>query len=274
MKAAINQATLMKAPMEEFLHTISEAGFIGVELRRDETFAYLETHSVSDLKELLTRYNLKVISWNAIELFSLCDEKEFQGMVEYSERLMKIGQEIGCDMIIAVPSFTDKAEVPPEQYFSRTVERFQALRSLAANYNFRMGFEPLGFPNCSVRKINLALKILIEAEKDGLPPSGLIIDTFHFFLGEHKCEDLGKIPLDRLWLIHFNDCVERALDTLQDHDRVWIGDGFFDLLGFYNQLQKIGYDDFLSLELFNEEYWTWDTYKAAKHAYGSLHPYL
>ncbi len=47
MKTAINQATMMKTPMEPFLDSIGAAGFEGVELRRDETFAYLKDHSVT-----------------------------------------------------------------------------------------------------------------------------------------------------------------------------------------------------------------------------------
>ena len=69
MKYAVNQATLMKTSMEDFLSGISKAGFEGVELRRDETFKYLENHTVRELGELLQKYNLKPISWNAIELF-------------------------------------------------------------------------------------------------------------------------------------------------------------------------------------------------------------
>jgi len=47
-KLAINQATMMKTPMESFLQSIGVAGFEGVELRRDETFEYLKTHSVQE----------------------------------------------------------------------------------------------------------------------------------------------------------------------------------------------------------------------------------
>ena len=50
MKLAFNQATLMKTPMEIFLKAISSAGFEGVELRRDETFKYLKSNSITDLK--------------------------------------------------------------------------------------------------------------------------------------------------------------------------------------------------------------------------------
>ena len=105
MKLAVNQATLMKTSMEIFLDAVAKADFQGVELRRDETFEYLEDNKVQDLKELLEKNSLECITFNAIELFSLCPEDEFKRILEYTERLMNIGNNIGCDMIITVLSF-------------------------------------------------------------------------------------------------------------------------------------------------------------------------
>nr|MDO8084316.1 sugar phosphate isomerase/epimerase [Candidatus Sigynarchaeum springense] len=274
VKFAVNQATLMKTPMEAFLESCAAAGFTGVELRRDETFEYLKTHSISELKQCLDKLHLKVVSWNAIELFSLCSEKDFKGMLRYTERLIKIGNQIGCDLIIAVPSFTPDSKFPTDQAVSKTVERFQVLRKLANKYKFRMGFEPLGPPTNSVRKISDALQIIEKAEADGLPKSGLVIDTFHYFVGEHAAADLATVPKDRLWLVHFNDCVKKPMDKLQDADRVWPGLGFFDLNGFVASMKKIGYDGYVSLELFNPAYWKEDPGTAMRTGFAAVKKYF
>ncbi len=272
-KLAINQATMMKTPMESFLQNIGAAGFQGVELRRDETFEYLKNHSVQELKKALDAAKLKVVTWNAIELFSLCDESAFKGMCDYTERLMKIGNQIGCDTIIAVPSFLDQSKFPKDKTMEKTIERLQILRALAKKYTFRMGFEPLGFPNNSIRTIEQTMAVLEGAEKDNLPKSGLIIDTFHFFLAEQKATDLLKIPLDRLWLIHIDDCVQKPLDKLQDGDRVWLGEGFFDLKGVMASLKKMKYTGYISLELFNPTYWKLDAPTAAKKSFECTQKY-
>jgi len=57
-KFAVNEATLMKTAMDPYLEAIAKAGFTGVELRRDETFEYLKTHSVQDLKNALIKNKL------------------------------------------------------------------------------------------------------------------------------------------------------------------------------------------------------------------------
>lgn len=266
MKLAVNQATLMKTSMEDFLRAISAAGFEGVELRRDQTFEYLETHSVDDLNSLLHEYNLECITFNAVELFSLCPKNEFERILKYTERLMEIGMQIGCNTIITVPSFMDKA-LGDKLVIVKTVERLKYLSKLAARYSFKLGFEPLGFPNCSVRKLDLALKII---NHEDTPEMGLIIDTFHFFVGEHSINELEKIPIEQLWLIHLNDAIEKPFKELQDSHRVLPCQGFFNLEMFVDKLKEIGYDKWISLELFNEELWTQDPNRVATDAYESI----
>ncbi len=267
MKLAINQATLMKTPMKIFLDAIAKAGFQGVELRRDETFEYLEKYKVQDLKELLEKNDLECITFNAIELFSLCPEDKFKRILEYTERLMKIGNEISCDMIIAVPSFLKNLDIRPKKIISKTIERLKIIAKLAENYDFKLGFEPLGFPNCSVRKVETALKII---EHEELPDMGLIIDTFHYFVGEHSIEELESIEPKKLWLIHINDAIEKPYKELQDSHRVLPSQDFFNLEMFIKKLKGIGYDKWLSLELFNEQIWSEDPYKVAKDSIESI----
>jgi sugar phosphate isomerase/epimerase len=274
MKLAINQATLMKTPMEQFLKVIGNAGFEGVELRRDETFAYLKDHTVAQLKENLEANKLKMVSWNAIELFSLCPEPEFKKMVDYTEKLMKIGTEIGCQMIIAVPSFLPEKIIGVPEINQKTVERMKILRKIGNNYNFSIGFEPLGPANNSVRKLDHALEVIKQSESDGLRPSGLVVDTFHFFVGDHQAKDLGKVPADKLWLIHLNDIAQTELGKVSDADRMMPGDGKFNLSEFFKQAKKIHYDGYVSIELFNPTYWKMDPQKVANEAARTVKKYL
>lgn len=267
MELAVNHATLMETPLEIFLKAISNAGFSGVELRRDETFTYLNSHNFSDLHNLLEENGLKCVTFNAVELFSLCEEVEFQRIFQYTERLMKIGNEIGCDHIITVPSFLDNMGMPEEKIVSKSVDRLKILAGLAEKYDFRLSFEPLGFPNNSVRKVDRALKIINNKE---LPEMGLVIDTFHFFVGENPLSDLSKIPLKKLWLIHINDAIEKPFKELQDSHRVLPCQGFFNLEMFMEKLKSMGYEGWLSLELFNESLWKEDPFKVAKDAMNSL----
>jgi 2-keto-myo-inositol isomerase len=271
MKLAMNQATLMKTSMDIFLDAISKAGFKGVELRRDETFKYLKNHSIRDLRGLLERHELECVTFNAIELFSLCSKDEFNRILEYTERLMDIGCQIGCDTIIAVPSFIEESGFIKEKIISQTVERLKIITNLAKKYDFKVGFEPLGFHNYSVRKLDLALEII---EHKDLPDIGLVVDTFHFFLGEHEPKDLKSVDIDKIWLIHLNDSLDKPINELQDSDRVLPSEGFFPLKEFYTTLVSTGYSGWISLELFNEKMWKDNPYEVARKTMNSINTLL
>jgi 2-keto-myo-inositol isomerase len=234
----------------------------------------LKDHSVAQLKENLESNKLKVVSWNAIELFSLCSELEFQKMVEYTEKLMKIGTEIGCNMIIAVPSFFSDTKIEKAEVTEKTVTRMKILRRLGHNYNCSIGFEPLGPASNSVRKVDHALEVIKQSETDGLSPSGLVVDTFHFFVGDHQTADLGKIPGDKLWLIHLNDIAQSDLAKVSDADRKMPGDGQFDLPAFFNQAKKINYDGYVSIELFNPNYWMMEPQEVANISARTVKKYI
>ena len=99
---------------------------------------------------------------------------------------------------------------------------------------------------------------------------GLIIDTFHFFVGEHHVNELEKIGKEKLWLVHINDAIEKPYKELQDSHRLLPCQGFFNLEMFVNKLKEIGYNKWISLELFNEQIWEEDPFKVAKRSMESI----
>ena len=65
-------------------------------------------------------------------------------------------------------------------------------------------------------------------------------------------------------MCHFNDAPASPPQFEQtDADRVYPGDGILPLKTFLKDLDAIGYEGFLSLELFNPQYWTRDLEEVA-----------
>ena len=67
MKLALNGATTMHADLETDIRAAGEAGFDLVELWASKLRKYLETHSISELRTLLTSNNVEAYSINSIE---------------------------------------------------------------------------------------------------------------------------------------------------------------------------------------------------------------
>jgi sugar phosphate isomerase/epimerase len=76
---------------------------------------------------------------------------------------------------------------------------------------------------------------------------------------------LLKVPADRIAISHFNDA-PAIPPRLQQHDkdRVYPGDGHLDLRRMVRLLKQVGYNRWLSLELFNEKLWAQDPAEVAR----------
>ena len=86
-------------------------------------------------------------------------------------------------------------------------------------------------------------------------------------------ESLAKLTADQIAVAHFDDVVadEVVHRSVQlDGDRVWPGEGVFDLARYVQLLSDIAYDRFLSLELFREDHWARDPFEVAEEGMGKM----
>lgn len=78
-------------------------------------------------------------------------------------------------------------------------------------------------------------------------------------------EDIARLPPHRIAISHFNDAPAFPPRPLQqDPDRVMPGEGIIDLRRYCGLLRQIGYDGWLSLELFHRGYWAQDPREVAR----------
>ena len=72
-------------------------------------------------------------------------------------------------------------------------------------------------------------------------------------------DDLQEIPIEKISHYHIDDAHPEIAPTKQkDPDRVMLGEGQIDLSSELTILKEKGYDNTMSLELFNEELWAKD----------------
>jgi 2-keto-myo-inositol isomerase len=261
----------MQCDIEEFIEVCAQVGFRELELRDSKVEAYLVDHSCKELRALLRKHGIHVATLNSLEYFSLVPEENFHFMLKKAEYMMTLCQLIDCDTLVTVPS-KNPYHLPLSEIKPRTVERLQRLADLGKSYGIKVLFEPIGFDFFSIRKHLDGLDIVNEIKNQGI---GLLIDTFHFYVGENTLEDLEKIPPWRISLIHFHDAADRPRNKLGDEDRLYPGEGVIDLSGFCRVLRDKGYEGVLSVELINPKLWeTVPSKDMAIKAWDSLKPYL
>lgn len=108
-------------------------------------------------------------------------------------------------------------------------------------------------------------QILMVAAIANDPDARLLPDIYHLFRGGSGFDGLKLVSGDAVEIFHMNDFTANIPREEQaDKDRVYPGDGVGPLVQVVKDLQNMGGDKVLSLELFNPEYWKQDPLQVAK----------
>lgn len=124
-----------------------------------------------------------------------------------------------------------------------------------------------------IRSITGTLELLDRA---GAKNAGVLVDTWHFFLGDGSWDELAELPLDRLAYVQFDDHPAITSDDLREetiHRRVFPGEGLFDLDRFSRTLRARGFDGLVSVEVLSQAWRGGDIEAFAKRAFQTSAPF-
>ena len=99
---------------------------------------------------------------------------------------------------------------------------------------------------------------------------GVMLDTFHQYLSQAPVEEIRAIPREMLLIVHINDAEDRPSGELQDRHRLYPGLGILPLQEDLGMLRAIGYDGYVSVELFRPEYWAQPVEQVVREAKRTL----
>jgi 2-keto-myo-inositol isomerase len=143
------------------------------------------------------------------------------------------------------------------------VSVLRELASIAERHNVALAFEFLGQKDCSVQTLELADEIIQKVNRRNI---GLVIDSFHFYVGGSTIKMIDAIDPKRLFIFHIDDAEDLPLDQLTDAHRLLPGEGTLRLTELIEALRRIGYDQAASVETFRPEYWERDPFELARDA--------
>jgi 2-keto-myo-inositol isomerase len=252
MRYSFNGASTMKSDLPGDIRAAAQAGFDLLEIWAKKMEAYLSQHSVEDLKGLFRNGKVEPLAINSVEFITFNASWEKTNTINLIQRYADLADKLSCPYIVLVPSprprgISDK-KVHEESVnvLLETSDRFKA-------YKVKFGFEFLGFGWCSVTTLEQAFKIVKTVNRDNI---GLIIDSFHFFVGGSSIESIKKINPQKIFIFHINDAEKFPKAKLQDAHRLYPGKGGIPLKQITAKLKEIRYDGPVSLEMFRPEYWT------------------
>lgn len=259
----LNEATTGPADLLTDLWAAAEAGYQGLEFRDTKLQQYLESGgSIYALRKELADAGVEAISINAIERSTLAGGTERADVLRRCRTLCEWAAGLDCPYVIAVPSFRSEAR-PGTDIRTATISSLSDMGEIGYRHEVRIGFEFLGFRDCSVSTLRLARDI-VETLKH--PSVGLVIDAFHFYAGGSTWGMLEGLDPERLFVVHLDDAEDQPLGRLTDAHRVLPGDGVIPLRDLVRRLDTLGYQGPYSIELFRPEYYEWDPVELAKEA--------
>jgi len=257
----LNTSTIdgQKLSIVEKVEIASKAGYQAIEPWIRELDQHVKAGgNLKDLGKRIRDSGLTVPSAIGFAEWIVDDDMKRKKGMEEAKRDMDMVQQIGGQRLAAPPA---GAISQSDLNLFKAAERYRALMDLGDTMGIVAELELWGFSKALSRLGEVAL-VAIES---GHPKACILLDIYHLYKGGSEFHGLKFLSGSFLSMIHFNDypaTPPRAAIT--DAARVYPGDGVAPLKEILRDLRTIGYRGFLSLELFNRDYWSQDPLVVAR----------
>ena len=179
------------------------------------------------------------------------DDATFKASLARLDAAARFAAAIHCPRMITyiMPS----SDTPKDELRRIYKQRFTESARILEHSNVRLGLEFLG--PLELRKMYKyefiwRMNEMLAFAKECGPNVGLLLDSWHWHHAGATTDDIVAAGRDRIVHIHFNDSPNLPPEQIRDDQRLLPGEGVINLTGFLQALQRIGYNDALSVEVF------------------------
>ena len=248
MTPCISQATTLSTPFEFDLDAYSLSGWSAVEIWLTKLETYLESHTTAEAKALLDDRGIKAVAAASQGGLLLSRDAERVAHWDLFRRRLDLLQALEIPTLIVAVDFV--REMVAEDY-TRGIDSLVEAANLAGASGVRLALEfQKGARFCASLDTTLAL-----IAQSGDPNVGVCLDLFHYYTGPSKFEDLGYLTLENLAWVQVCDLSGVPREVAGDADRIFPGEGDFQIDPILDHLASLGYNGYVSLELFNPQLW-------------------
>ena len=242
------------------------AGFDGLEPWLKDAHAAKASGEFADAVKMARDGGLQFVNGIAFGTWADDDSVRRAAGLEETKRDMALLAEMGCPFIAASMFGSHK---PGTRIFplETIAERYAAVCDLGETTGVRPLLEYWGH-SVNLHTPEDALKVVALSGRDNV---GVLADVYHTYRGGGSFETFRKFTPALLPVLHMNDYPAiPAADKLVDADRIWPGDGLAPWGKIFGNLDAAGADPWLSIELFNPNYWKTTPLDTLKTALGRM----
>ncbi|NQT88935.1 sugar phosphate isomerase/epimerase, partial [bacterium] len=203
--------------------------------------------AIADLKKRIDDLGLKIVGGVGFARWISDDDAQRKQGLEQMKSDMDLLAQIGGTGIAAPPAGMRKA-----MDLRVAAERYRAILEIGDKVGVLPQLEIWG-PSPALSRPSQAVTVAMEC---GHPKASLLLDIYHIYKGGGSFAGLGMLGPKAMQVFHVNDYpADPPRETIRDSDRVFLGDGVAPKNEILQTLRDIGFRGWLSLELFNREYY-------------------
>lgn len=261
VRYCLNMSTVrgQKLSVPDQVELAAQAGYDGIEPWLNDLRAYVDQGgSVPDLAKRISDRGLTVASAIGFAEWIVDDDARRAKGLEQAQRDMELIRSLGGTHIAAPPAGATKET---NLNLFRAAERFRALVELGVKQECLPQLEVWGF-STTLSKLGETMLVAVESKH---PAACLLLDVYHLYKGGSGFAGLRLTSGIPMHCFHMNDYpADPPRETIADKNRVYPGDGVAPLGEILRTLFSNGFAGFLSLELFNPDYWAQPAPQVAK----------
>jgi 2-keto-myo-inositol isomerase len=260
-KLALNEGTFPRSDnWRAKLQACRAAGFRAVGLCIDRLESYVRAgESPDSIHEILCELELRVAEVNYLREWMGECALHGNRLVARVRQALRWAEVLQCDTVTA-------ACLERDVDWRVASANLKLIADMAAEKNITIAVEFL--PWAAARTLTDVSRVLNDAKASNV---GILVDTFHFFAAGHTTDELRKLDPAQIALVHINDLPEQtrhhSLILQTRRERVFPGEGCFPISPFLSALHDIGYNGYVSVEVFPSRHSTLDLLELARRAY-------
>jgi sugar phosphate isomerase/epimerase len=257
MGPCISQATTLSSSFKEDVVGYAGGGCSALEVWLTKLETHLEAHSVSETKSLLQDHAITLAGASYQGGLLLSQGAQRQLHWEHFRRRLEICETFSIPTLLVAPDFAEKVDAGSVE---RAIASLAEAAQWAAGSRVQLALEfRAHLPFCSSLPTALSL-----VQGCGEPNVGVALDLFHYYCGPSKFEDFEGMDARSLAFVQVADLAGVPRELARDADRIFPGEGDFQLAPVIARLRDLGYKGWVSLELLNPTLWQLKTSQVAE----------
>ena len=250
---AMNASTLRgyNLTLLDQMKAMALSGFRGYEPWMKDIRAAKSDGTLGDVRRIARDSGVSFINGIAFGQWVNPDPKIRAAGLEETKSDMALLAEIGCPCV-AASMFGMQKPGSPNLPLEAIAERYVAVLDLGKKMGVRPLLEYWGH-SVNLFRLEDALEVVRLTGRDD---AAILADVYHTYRGGGSFDTYRKLSARLLPVLHVNDYPSYPYrEQLKDPDRVWPGDGNAPWRKIFSDLDAVGADPWLSIELFNPSYW-------------------